>query len=93
MVSVRRATTTDVDALLPLFLGYLEFYGAEHPPERVRAFLSDRMEGDDAVAFLAETGDRAVGLAQVYPTFSSLGLRPVWTLNDLFVDPGARGTG
>ena len=93
MVSVRRAAPSDVDALLPLFLGYLGFYGVERPTEDARAFLAERLGGGDAVAFLAEADARPVGLAQVYPTFSSLGLRPVWTLNDLYVDPGARGTG
>jgi ribosomal protein S18 acetylase RimI-like enzyme len=29
----------------------------------------------------------------VYPTFSSLSLARSWVLNDLFVDPTARGTG
>ncbi|GAA1719042.1 GNAT family N-acetyltransferase [Isoptericola hypogeus] len=92
-VSVRRATTSDVDALLPLFLGYLAFYDAEHPPESARGFLAERVESGDGIVFVAESGGRALGLAQVYPTFSSLGLQRVWTLNDLFVDPEARGAG
>ncbi|MGW8568117.1 N-acetyltransferase family protein [Isoptericola sp. NPDC055881] len=92
-LTVRRAAASDVDVALPLFLGYLDFYGTTHPPERARAFLAARLEAGESVLFLAESGDQAVGLAQVYPTFSSLGLRLTWTLNDLFVDPAARGTG
>jgi ribosomal protein S18 acetylase RimI-like enzyme len=34
-----------------------------------------------------------MGFVQLYPSFASLSLAPSWILNDLFVDPAARGRG
>jgi ribosomal protein S18 acetylase RimI-like enzyme len=36
---------------------------------------------------------RALGFVQLYPSFASLSLARSWILNDLFVDPSARGHG
>ena len=45
------------------------------------------------MVLLARDGDRAVGFVQIYPAFSSTALAPIWILNDLYVDPEARGGG
>ena len=63
--------------------------------DAARRFLSDRLKNDESVIFaarLAET-DALVGFTQLYPTFSSVRMRRVWTLNDLFVAESARGNG
>ncbi|WP_372593397.1 N-acetyltransferase family protein [Actinotalea sp.] len=90
---VRRAGAGDLAAVTALFTGYLDFYATPAPPERVRAFLSDRLHSGDSVILLGELDGRAVGLAQVFPTLSSLDLATLWTLGDLFVTPEARGAG
>lgn len=90
---VRRATLADLDAAARLFEGYQAFYHRVHPEGAVRAFLAQRLERGDAVVFLAWQGDRAVGFAQLYPSFASLSLAPSWILNDLYVDPDARQGG
>ncbi|WP_456819105.1 N-acetyltransferase family protein [Cellulomonas sp. URHB0016] len=93
MTTVRRATPADLDEITPLFEQYLAFYRREHPPEAVREFLAHRILGDDSVVLVAESDGAVVGVARCFPTWSSLSLAPAWVLNDLFVDPGARGTG
>jgi len=93
MTTVRRATKADLDDLTPLFEQYLRFYRREHAADAVRAFLADRIGGTDSVVLVAESGGAVVGLARCFPTWSSLSLAPAWVLNDLFVDPAARGTG
>jgi ribosomal protein S18 acetylase RimI-like enzyme len=93
MVVVRRAHPDDVAAAAALFSGYLAFYERDHSVAAARSFVSDRLAAGDSLIYLAFDGDTPVGLAQVYPTFSSLSLAPAWVLNDLFVDPQARGTG
>ena len=94
---VRRAGTADVDLVAPLFEAYRAFYNRPADPLRARAFLRERLERDESVVFLAcirgNGGERAVGFTQLYPSFSSLSTSRVWVLNDLFVDPGARGGG
>lgn len=97
-IEVRDVTDADLDAVVGLFLQYLAFYEHVADEQRVRAFLTARFASDDTVLLLAETDDagapyRAVGLAQAYRSWSSVSLGPVWVLNDLFVEPGARGTG
>jgi len=92
-MDVIRAGIADVDAAAPLFAAYREFYGEPHDLEASSAFLSERLDRDESVILLARDGDRWVGLVQVYPAFSSTVLAPIWILNDLYVEPEARGGG
>ena len=92
-MKVDRATVTDVPEVAPLFAAYRDFYGAGYDVDAAAAFLTERLEQDESVVLLARNGATTVGFTQIYPTFSSTRLAPVWTLNDLFVTPDARGTG
>jgi len=92
-LSIRRATLADVEQLVPLFGAYREFYRRTPDPERERAFLAERIPKGESVVFLAEENGTAVGFTLLYPLYSSLSLRPVWVLNDLYVRPEARGRG
>lgn len=60
-----------------------------------RRFLSDRLTNDESVIFAARLAemDGLAGFTQLYPTFPSVRMRRVWTLNDLFVAEKARGNG
>ncbi|MBG0561284.1 GNAT family N-acetyltransferase [Actinoplanes aureus] len=94
LTTVRRAGPGDLPEVAALFAGYLDFYQRPAPAERVLAFLGERLERGESVLLLARTGDGTpAGFVNVYPTFSSLSMAPVWTLNDLFVAPVARRTG
>lgn len=90
-ISVHSANIDDLDALLPLFLAYLDFYGIQQPAEAAEAFLSERMRLGQSRVFIARQHAAAIGFAQVYPGFSSLSLAPSHVLNDLYVRPEARG--
>jgi GNAT superfamily N-acetyltransferase len=92
-VSIRRATVSDVERLQPLYAGYRAFYRGTPDPEGERRFLSDRLREEESVIFLAERAGAPIGFTQLYPTFSSVALRPLWILNDLFVLPEARRSG
>jgi GNAT superfamily N-acetyltransferase len=91
--TVRRAAESDLSALLPLFAGYLRFYGKPVDEAKVADFLGERLRREESVVFLAWLGEQAVGFVQLYPAFASLALARSWILNDLFVAPGARGSG
>ena len=78
---------------MPLFAGYLKFYRRPVDEERIAAFLGERMARDESVLLLARLGGSAVGFVQLYPAFASLSLARSWILNDLFVQPAARGLG
>jgi GNAT superfamily N-acetyltransferase len=92
-IQIQRATSHELSDLVPLFAGYLAFYGKPAEPTRIATFLGERLRGGQSVVFLAYRGDSAVGFVQLYPVFSSLALAPAWLLNDLFVAPQARGAG
>ena len=92
-VRVRRAGPDDVARVVPLFGAYREFYRQAPDPETERSFLADRIARNEAVVFLAEVGGTAVGFTLLYPAFSSISLRPIWILNDLFVEPAHRRQG
>lgn len=93
-VSVRTATPADLPVVSELFSRYLAFYQVAAADEsRPAEFLRARMENDESVILLAETRLGPVGFAQIYPTFSSLSMGRVWTLNDLYVDDTARRCG
>ncbi|MET9958875.1 GNAT family N-acetyltransferase [Streptomyces sp. NPDC006326] len=96
-VVVRTATKDDVDTAAALFRGYLDFYEVTvRDPDLPRAFLAERIARDESLVLLADLpGGEAgtVGFAQVYRTFASLALRPVWVLSDLYVAPPGRRSG
>jgi GNAT superfamily N-acetyltransferase len=93
-MQVKRAGPGDLDAVAPLFDGYRQFYGQRSDLGAARAFLADRLARDESVIFLAVAEDReALGFTQLYPSFSSVSLRRLWILNDLFVGPGVRRGG
>ena len=92
-ITIARAARKDLDDLVPLFDGYRQFYGQRSDLAAARAFLRDRLERDESVIYVAYTGVReAAGLTQLYPSFSSVSLKRLWILNDLFVrSDGRRG--
>lgn len=87
------ATITDLDEVCELFTLYLAFYQRPASAEDVRAYLQERLTQGDAVIFLARREGQAVGLAQLYPSFSSLALAKSWILYDLYVSASARRQG
>jgi len=89
-----RAERKDLDDLVPLFDGYRQFYGQRSDLAAARAFLDDRIERDESVIYLAypKPGE-AAGFTQLYPSFSSVSLKPLWILNDLYVRSDVRRGG
>ncbi len=93
-LDIAPATLADLADLVPLFDAYRVFYGQPFDPDTARAFLQARLEGGDAVLLLARGADaRALGFAQLYPTYSSIACRRAFILNDLYVAGAARGLG
>jgi ribosomal protein S18 acetylase RimI-like enzyme len=93
---VERARAEDTDAIAPLFDAYRQFYGAVPDLPGASAFIAARLERDESVVLLARAiprasePSRAIGFAQLYPSFSSVSMGPIIVLNDLFVLPSWR---
>jgi len=92
--NIRRADLNDLDALTHLFDGYRQFYKQPSDVEGARTFLASRLKRNESVIFLAAGHAKgALGFTQLYPMFSSVRMRPIWILNDLFVSRTARKLG
>ena len=93
-MSVTAVGVADLDALVPLFAGYLQFYQVPRSATEIHAFLLERLQRGDAQLFIARDDQgMAQGFTQLYPLQSSLSLAPAWLLSDLFVLPSARRQG
>ena len=93
-VRIVRATRNELDDLVPLFDAYRQFYGQRSDEAGARAFLAERVERGESVIYVAYASQgEAAGFTQLYPSFSSVSLKPLWILNDLFVRSGGRRGG
>lgn len=92
---VRRVHAADLDTVAPLFEAYRQFYGQPAEIDTARSFLADRLAAQDSVIFLAfrTATNEGLGFTQLYPAFSSVAVRRIWMLNDLYVVPDARRSG
>ena len=88
-------TAETLEDLLPLIAGYQRFYGNDRPDDaRNREFFGRFLDPSDHGSLLgAWQGEKPVGYAGLFWTFTSISAREVVLLNDLFVADNARGTG
>ena len=92
-LNIIRADLEHIDWIVPLFDAYRVFYKQESDLKNARRFLEHRIKNGESVIFLAMEENEALGFVQLYPSFSSVSMRELWILNDLFVAPGVRGQG
>ena len=105
-VSIQSASLRDVTEVARLFNAYRAFYGEPVEETRALEFIRDRIAlasaqppGQFSVAqyFLAWTdspdGRRAVGFMHLMPSTNTLAMRPIWILEDLYIEPSARRKG
>lgn len=92
-ITVRQAVLSDLEALVPLFDGYRQFYGRPSDMAAAREFLRARFNHGESVLFIAHECNTPIGFTQLYPSFSSVSLARVFVLNDLFVHEQARRKG
>lgn len=88
-----QATTDHIDDVALLFNCYRIFYEQESNYNAAKEFIKERFERQDSVIFLATKDNKPVGYTQLFPSFSSVSMKRVWILNDLFVIPEVRNKG
>lgn len=92
-MEVFQARSEHLEEVSKLFDQYRVFYKSSSDYEAARKFLKERFEKEDSTIFLASIDGRIVGFTQLYPSFSSVSMKRVWILNDLFIDEDYRGNG
>jgi GNAT superfamily N-acetyltransferase len=94
-VRIEPVLADQFEELLPLIADYQRFYEVEEiDEERNRSFFSRFLRpSDDGLLLGARRGPELVGYACLYWHFSSLSAAESVLMNDLYVDPAARGEG
>jgi len=88
-----KAELQHVPDLIPLFDGYRIFYRQTSDYSKAKTFLTNRINNDESVIFIAYDDENAIGFTQLYPLFSSVSMEPMYLLNDLYVEGNYRNQG
>jgi GNAT superfamily N-acetyltransferase len=96
MAAISNVAEADLPELLPLMRGYCDFYEVDPSDDALlamsRALIADpQREGFQLIA--RDESGQAIGFATVFWTWATSSARRIGVMNDLFVDPGARGSG
>ncbi|MEM7514742.1 MAG: GNAT family N-acetyltransferase [Bacteroidota bacterium] len=93
MIDVRQADLTSLPAAAMLFNAYRVFYEQPSDLAGAEAFLKARITNKESILYIAYKEENPVGFTQLYPSFTSVGMKPIWILNDLYVNANARKMG
>jgi len=93
MFTITPAKKTQLEPLAKIFDQYRSFYNMPANLNSSRNFIKQRLEKSDSLLFVAEKDKQLAGFMQIYPSFSSVAMKPIWILNDLFVAKKARRLG
>ena len=91
--TISQATIEQLDDVASLFDRYRIFYNQESNYKAAKEFIKERFEHKDSVILLATRDNSPVGYTQLFPSFSSVSMKRVWILNDLFVVSDVRNQG
>jgi GNAT superfamily N-acetyltransferase len=92
---IESVSAGQLERLLPMIAAYQRFYEVEEiDEERNRSFFARFIApSDDGMLLAAWRDEDLTGYACLYWTFTSLVPAETVLMNDLFVDPAARGQG
>lgn len=93
MIKIKQASIIHIDALHQLFEEYREFYEMVRADQKSKRFLTQRLNKRDSIILIAFNNQEAAGFTQIYPSFSSVAMQPLWVLNDLYVTEKQRKKG
>lgn len=85
-MTIIQATTKHLNDLVPLFDGYRVFYRQASDQKSVHEFLKERLTKQDSVIYIAYINSIPVGFTQLYFLFSSVSMKLMYVLNDLYID-------
>jgi len=93
-IRIRLAESNDLGKVGVLFDAYRQFYKMPANLQGSILYLKNRIENGESSVLVAENNpDNILGFCQLYPTYCSVFMEPIFVLYDLFVDPNARQNG
>jgi len=84
-MTIVEANIDHLEDVAPLFDAYRVFYKQPSNIESTKKFLRERIINNESIIYLAYEDKEAVGFTQLYPLFSSVSMKPMYLLNDLYV--------
>jgi ribosomal protein S18 acetylase RimI-like enzyme len=95
-VHISVVAESDLPDLLPLMRAYCDFYEVAPSDDDLRVLSRSLLANPDCEGCQLIARDderRALGFATVYWSWSTVSAARIAIMNDLYVDPAARGTG
>ncbi|MEH7610298.1 GNAT family N-acetyltransferase [Gottfriedia acidiceleris] len=92
-MEVVRAKLEHITEVANLFDQYRIFYKQESNLYGAIDFITERINNKDSVIFLVKEEEQYMGFTQLYPSFSSVSMKKLWILNDLYVTESVRQKG
>ncbi|MCC6864935.1 MAG: GNAT family N-acetyltransferase [Ignavibacteria bacterium] len=93
-MKIIKASNNEIEQTAKLFNDYRVFYDQESDLDGAVKFISERIRNNESAIYVAIDDDNnGLGFVQLYPIFTSVGMRKMWILNDLYVDITARKKG
>ncbi|MEK4423641.1 GNAT family N-acetyltransferase [Solibacillus sp. FSL K6-1523] len=92
-MKIERVDLTNVEEIARLFDSYRTFYNQTSDLIGATNFLKERIRNKESIIFAAKKAGEFVGFTQIYPTFSSVAMKPAFILNDLYVADHCRRSG
>lgn len=87
------ASPASLDILTALYADYLDGYGKKPPQPEIRRYLQQRLEQDKALIYVGYNNNRPVGFMVLTPKMTSIEMKPMFVLQNLYVAPQARQNG
>ncbi len=84
---VKVATLEEINEIVNLVMQYRTFYGVnQQDRNEVEQFIRERISNNQSRIFIAlDESGKGLGFIQLYPSYSTVSLKPQWVLNDLYV--------
>lgn len=94
MIIISRINVDFFDQVVDLVDQYRVFYGQDSDKVRVGAFMRQVMSRNESILYGAiDDSRKIIGFVQLYVSYSTVALAPLWILNDLYVELGSRKQG
>jgi ribosomal protein S18 acetylase RimI-like enzyme len=93
-IVIRSANLDDIAQLALLFNDYRKFYEQPDNIDLAESFIKARLFNHDSTILVAvDAYKNLIGFCQLYPSFCSVIVAPIYVLYDLFVNASARKVG
>ncbi|NVK22194.1 MAG: GNAT family N-acetyltransferase [Kangiellaceae bacterium] len=93
-MNIKLLEINEIEEFVPHFDSYRQRYKQDSEVERISEFLRHLLEKQAAKIFVSyessEDQQHMTGFVILYPSYSSIGLAPIWILNDFYVFAGEK---